>query len=145
MLCPSRLLLLLERHQHRTHVTPPAACVSPGRGAVYTYDAIGSYERTGYSCQGSGKDLMQPVLDNQLKAASPLLVPARVRGGAGHAAHCGQGALLLWHCAGQQGTVVSTVDLAATGDMLVPWVLRADASVCGCVLLCCPVAAELCD
>jgi 20S proteasome subunit beta 6 len=50
-----------------------------GRGAVYTYDAIGSYERTGYSCQGSGKDLMQPVLDNQLKAASPLLVPARVR------------------------------------------------------------------
>jgi hypothetical protein len=49
---------------------------------VYTYDAIGSYERTGYSCQGSGKDLMQPVLDNQLKAASPLLLPARVRGGA---------------------------------------------------------------
>ena len=47
-----------------------------GRGAVFTYDAIGSYERTGYSCQGSGKDLMQPVLDNQLKAASPLLVPA---------------------------------------------------------------------
>lgn len=46
-----------------------------GRGAVYTYDAIGSYERTGYSCQGSGKDLIQPVLDNQLKAASPLLIP----------------------------------------------------------------------
>lgn len=51
--------------------------VHTGRGAVYTYDAIGSYERTGFSCQGSGKDLMQPVLDNQLKAASPLLVPAR--------------------------------------------------------------------
>lgn len=50
-----------------------------GRGAVYTYDAIGSYERTGYSCQGSGKDLIQPVLDNQLKADSPLLVPPRVR------------------------------------------------------------------
>lgn len=49
---------------------------------MYTYDAIGSYERTGYSCQGSGKDLMQPVLDNQLKAASPLLVPARVSGAA---------------------------------------------------------------
>lgn len=49
-----------------------------GRGAVYTYDAIGSYERTGYSCQGSGKDLIQPVLDNQLKADSPLLVPQRV-------------------------------------------------------------------
>lgn len=50
----------------------------PGKGAVYTYDAIGSYERTGYSCQGSGKDLMQPVLDNQLKADSPLLLPPRV-------------------------------------------------------------------
>jgi 20S proteasome subunit beta 6 len=48
-----------------------------GKGAVYAYDAIGSYERTGYSCQGTGKDLIQPVLDNQLKADSPLLVPAR--------------------------------------------------------------------
>mmetsp|Transcript_24395 Transcript_24395/g.67808 ORF Transcript_24395/g.67808 Transcript_24395/m.67808 type:complete len:251 (-) Transcript_24395:95-847(-) len=48
-----------------------------GKGCVFTYDAIGSYERVGYSCQGSGKDLIQPVLDNQLKAASPLLVPPK--------------------------------------------------------------------
>ncbi|PSC76193.1 Proteasome subunit beta type-1 [Micractinium conductrix] len=48
-----------------------------GRGAVYTYDAIGSYERVGYGCQGSGKELIQPVLDNQLKAASPLVLPAQ--------------------------------------------------------------------
>jgi len=48
-----------------------------GRGAVYNYDAIGSYERCGYFCQGSGKELIQPVLDNQLKAASPLLLPPR--------------------------------------------------------------------
>ncbi|GLC47040.1 Proteasome subunit beta type-1 [Pleodorina starrii] len=48
-----------------------------GRGAVYNYDAIGSYERSGYFCQGSGKELIQPVLDNQLKAASPLLLPPR--------------------------------------------------------------------
>lgn len=46
-----------------------------GRGAVYNYDAIGSYERSGYFCQGSGKGLIQPVLDNQLKAASPLVLP----------------------------------------------------------------------
>ncbi|KAI3437592.1 hypothetical protein D9Q98_000045 [Chlorella vulgaris] len=46
-----------------------------GRGAVYTYDAIGSYERVGYGVQGSGKELIQPVLDNQLKAASPLVLP----------------------------------------------------------------------
>lgn len=48
-----------------------------GRGCVYTYDAIGSYERTGYSCQGSGKELVQPVLDNQLKAGNPLILPPR--------------------------------------------------------------------
>jgi len=29
--------------------------------------------------QGSGKDLIQPVLDNQLKAASPLVLPPEVR------------------------------------------------------------------
>lgn len=46
-----------------------------GRGAVYTYDGIGSHERTGYSCEGSGKDLIQPVLDNQLKTISPLVLP----------------------------------------------------------------------
>jgi len=46
-----------------------------GKGAVFTYDAIGSYERTGYSCQGSGQALIMPVLDNQLKAVSPLLHP----------------------------------------------------------------------
>ncbi|KAG2483964.1 hypothetical protein HYH03_017209 [Edaphochlamys debaryana] len=48
-----------------------------GRGAVYNYDAIGSYERSGYFSAGSGKGLVQPVLDNQLKAASPLLLPPR--------------------------------------------------------------------
>ena len=36
---------------------------------------MGSYERVGFGCQGSGKDLIQPVLDNQLKAASPLVLP----------------------------------------------------------------------
>jgi 20S proteasome subunit beta 6 len=45
------------------------------RGAVYTYDAIGSFERVGYGCQGSGKELVQPVLDAQLAAASPLALP----------------------------------------------------------------------
>ena len=32
----------------------------------------------GYGCQGTGKELIQPVLDNQLKAASPLVLPAQV-------------------------------------------------------------------
>ena len=47
-----------------------------GKGAVFTYDAVGSYERTNYSCQGSGQQLIMPVLDNQLKAVSPLVLPA---------------------------------------------------------------------
>jgi len=46
-----------------------------GKGAVYTYDAVGSYERTGYSCQGTGKELIMPVLDNQLKSSNPLVIP----------------------------------------------------------------------
>ncbi|CAD6245827.1 unnamed protein product [Miscanthus lutarioriparius] len=39
-----------------------------GKGCVFTYDAVGSYERTGYSAQGTGSALMMPVLDNQLKS-----------------------------------------------------------------------------
>ena len=34
-----------------------------------------SYERTNYSCQGTGRALIESVLDNQLKLPSPLLVP----------------------------------------------------------------------
>lgn len=48
-----------------------------GKGCVFTYDAVGSYERTGYSAQGTGSALMMPVLDNQLKSPSPLLLPAQ--------------------------------------------------------------------
>ena len=48
-----------------------------GKGAVFTYDAVGSYERTNYSCQGSGQGLIMPVLDNQLKTVSPLVLPAQ--------------------------------------------------------------------
>ncbi|GAB2291213.1 Proteasome subunit beta type-1 [Dionaea muscipula] len=48
-----------------------------GKGCVYTYDAVGSYERVGYSSQGSGAKLITPFLDNQLKSPSPLLLPAK--------------------------------------------------------------------
>ena len=48
-----------------------------GKGAVFTYDAVGSYERTNYSCQGSGQSLIMPVLDNQLKTVSPLVLPSQ--------------------------------------------------------------------
>ncbi len=38
-----------------------------------------SFQSIAWPVQGSGKDLIQPVLDNQLKAASPLVIPAEVR------------------------------------------------------------------
>jgi hypothetical protein len=86
-------------------IPPPTA----GRGAVYTYDAIGSYERVGYGVQGSGKELIQPVLDNQLKAASPLVLPQQVRFGraraGGGSALLTKGVRLLRHArGGEAGT-----------------------------------------
>lgn len=64
-------------HTPLPHFCPQAGLDDAGAGAVYGYDSIGSYERSGYGCQGSGKDLVQPLLDNQLMAASPLVLPAR--------------------------------------------------------------------
>ncbi|EOX96203.1 hypothetical protein QUC31_005440 [Theobroma cacao] len=48
-----------------------------GKGCVFTYDAVGSYEKVGYSSLGSGSTLIMPFLDNQLKSPSPLLLPAQ--------------------------------------------------------------------
>ena len=58
-------------------ITSLFPCTS-GKGCVFTYDAVGSYEKVGYSSQGSGSTLIMPFLDNQLKSPSPLLLPAQV-------------------------------------------------------------------
>ncbi len=40
---------------------------SHGVGAIYGYDAVGSFDRLTYGAQGSGSQLVTPVLDNQLQ------------------------------------------------------------------------------
>ncbi len=37
-----------------------------GRGAVYSFDPVGSFEREQYRAGGSGASLIQPLLDNQV-------------------------------------------------------------------------------
>ena len=36
-----------------------------GKGVIYGYDAIGSYDKLTYGAQGSGQKLGSPILDNQ--------------------------------------------------------------------------------
>lgn len=38
-----------------------------GKGAVFTYDAVGSYERVRSAAQGAGQKLMIPLLDNLME------------------------------------------------------------------------------
>ena len=40
---------------------------SKGEGAIYGYDAIGSYDRINSGAQGSGQQHIIPILDNQFK------------------------------------------------------------------------------
>mmetsp|Transcript_7316 Transcript_7316/g.8020 ORF Transcript_7316/g.8020 Transcript_7316/m.8020 type:complete len:131 (-) Transcript_7316:35-427(-) len=35
-----------------------------GKGAVYGYDAVGSFKRDEYGCMGSGQNFIMPLLDN---------------------------------------------------------------------------------
>ena len=44
-----------------------------GKGAVYGYDAIGSFERLDQGAQGSGRSLVQSILDNQVSKNNQLL------------------------------------------------------------------------
>ncbi|CAN2391664.1 beta [Pristimantis euphronides] len=37
-----------------------------GKGAVYSFDPVGSYQRDGYKAGGSASAMLQPLLDNQI-------------------------------------------------------------------------------
>ncbi|XP_022738386.1 proteasome subunit beta type-1-like isoform X2 [Durio zibethinus] len=56
---------------------PSVGSDAEGKGCVFTYDAVGSYERVGYGNQRTGSTLIMPFLDSQLKSPSPLLLPAQ--------------------------------------------------------------------
>jgi 20S proteasome alpha/beta subunit len=49
-------------------------------GHVYGYDAVGSYEELAVTCAGQGRDLLQPILDQQFtsvpRAATTAIVSA---------------------------------------------------------------------
>ncbi|PQM39738.1 proteasome subunit beta type-1 [Prunus yedoensis var. nudiflora] len=76
MSCPAMAQLLSNTLYYKRFFPYYAFNVLGGKGCVFTYDAVGSYERVGYSSQGSGSTLIIPFLDNQLKSPSPLLLPA---------------------------------------------------------------------
>lgn len=44
-----------------------------GRGAVYGYDAVGSFKRDEYGCMGSGQNYIMPILDNLVSPFSKRL------------------------------------------------------------------------
>merc|ERR1712146_304697 len=49
-----------------------------GKGAVFHYDAIGSFERVPYTTSGSGSSLVMSVLDNKMMATNKTTVPYKL-------------------------------------------------------------------
>lgn len=46
------------------------AGLSPKSGRVYVYDAIGSYEEVAVATAGTGRDLLQPILDGKFRTVA---------------------------------------------------------------------------
>ena len=54
-------------------ITPPSSATytrTTGKGCCFSYDAVGSFERVSYSSSGTGHELVQPLLDNQVRLVS---------------------------------------------------------------------------
>lgn len=47
---------------------PHGNCFPPsGKGAVYSFDPVGSYQRDSFKAGGSASAMLQPLLDNQVR------------------------------------------------------------------------------
>ena len=57
------------RHRtSRSHTHRPTFFLFPGSGSVYSFDPVGSYERETCRAAGAASSLIQPFLDNQVRA-----------------------------------------------------------------------------
>ena len=55
-------MMLIEKHSTDYCLI----LLSIGKGCVYSFDPVGSYERETYRAGGSASALLQPLLDNQV-------------------------------------------------------------------------------
>lgn len=62
-----------KAHQSSPFVVSNAKLCLSGRGAVYGYDAVGSFKRDEYGAMGSGQNYIMPILDN---IVSPVYLQA---------------------------------------------------------------------
>ena len=66
-------MMLIEKHSTDYCLI----LLSLGKGCVYSFDPVGSYERETYRAGGSASALLQPLLDNQVCYTSYTVVSHR--------------------------------------------------------------------
>lgn len=55
-------------------LTMAFACLcAVGKGCIYSFDPVGSYERETYRSGGSASSMLQPLLDNQVRSRTHKL------------------------------------------------------------------------